>query len=61
MLAAVAVQPSRTEPPIREVLAQANNDRAFAAALLLATTGAVAIRLPPQYTAELREAAERKP
>ena len=52
-------QPMRTEPPIRNVLAQANNDRAFAAALLLATIDALAIRLAPVYTAELREAAER--
>lgn len=50
-------QPLRTESPIRAVLAKPDNNRAFAAALLLAAIDAVAIQLAPAYVAELRDAA----
>lgn len=46
--------PLRTVPPINAVLANPNNDRAFIAALLLATSDAVAVSLSDAYAERLR-------
>lgn len=51
------VQPMRTVPPIMEVLDNKVDNKAFAAALLLAAIDATGVRLAPAYVAELQAAA----
>ncbi|MCJ2012430.1 hypothetical protein [Methylobacterium sp. J-076] len=51
------VQPMRTVPPIMEVLDNKVDNKAFAAALLLAAINATGVRLAPAYVAELQAAA----
>jgi hypothetical protein len=47
----------RTVPPIMEVLDNKVDNKAFAAALLLAAIDATGVRLAPAYVAELQTAA----